>query len=85
VDFVGSALVVKDQYQPDYQRINGLGGNHTFRIPVTKDLTYEYLIAGAWSEGVVYNTPEAFYAYVRKTAREYNNPVQVRCGALEKK
>ena len=85
VDFVGSALVVKDQYQPEYQRINGLGGNHTFRIPVTKDLTYEYLIAGAWSEGVVYNTPEAFHAYVRKTAREYNNPVQVRCSELEVK
>lgn len=83
VEFVGSALVVRDHYRPTYQRIAGMGGNHSFRIPPTEDQTYEYLIAGAWSEGAVYNTPESFHAYVRKTAIEYNNPVQVRYGEVE--
>jgi hypothetical protein len=85
VEFVGSALVVKDLYKPVYQRISSLGSNHTFRIPVTPDRTFEYMIAGAWNEGVVYNTPELFKAYVRTTAIEYNNPVQVTFGALETK
>ncbi len=85
VDFVGTALVVKDQYQPTYRHIAARGGNHTFRVPVTRDMTFEYLIAGAWNEGAVHNTPEAFHSYVRKTAREYNNPVQIRYGVLEVK
>ncbi len=85
VDFVGTALVVKDEYKPVYQKIESFGGNHTFRIPVTEDRTYEYLIAGGWSEGAVYNTVESFKAYVMKTAREYNNPVTVTFGALETK
>jgi hypothetical protein len=85
VDFIGSALVVKDKYHPTYQRVKTYGPNHTFRIPVTKDLSFEYLIAGAWNEGVIYNKPELFKSYVRKTAIEYNNPVQVEFGALEAK
>ncbi|HEX9653068.1 MAG TPA: DUF4861 family protein [bacterium] len=85
VDFVGSALVVKDGYHPEYQYVEDFGGNHTFRIPVTDDLTFQYLIAGAWSEGSVYNRPDTFKSYVQKTAREYNNPVIVRFGNLEQK
>ena len=85
VDFVGSALVVRDKYKPAYQLVKSMGPNHTFRIPVTGDMTYEYLIAGAWNEGVVYNTPELFKAYIRKTSMEYNNPVQAAFGALEQK
>jgi len=85
VEFVGSALVVKDVYKPQYVRVRSLGDNHTFRIPVTTDRTFEYLIAGAWSEGVVYNTPESFKQYVQKTALEYNNPVAVEFGELEQK
>jgi hypothetical protein len=85
VDFIGSALVVKDKYHPIYQPVSSFGGNHTFRIPVTEDRTFEYLIAGAWSEGVVYHTAELFKAYIRQTAIEYNNPVQVRFGDLELK
>ncbi len=83
VEFVGSALVVKDAYAPEYKRIASFGGNHTFRIPVTKDHTYEYLIAGAWSEGAVYNTPASFIAYVRMTAAEYNAPPLVQFDALQ--
>lgn len=85
VDYVGTALVVKDGYKPVYQKIESFGGNHTFRIPVTGDHTFEYMIAGAWSEGAVYNTAESFKAYVMKTAREYNNPVTVTFGNLEQK
>ena len=85
VDFVGSALVVRDKYKPAYQLVKSMGPNHTFRIPVTGDMTYEYLIAGAWNEGVVYNTPELFKAYIRKTSMEYNNPVQAAFGVLEQK
>jgi hypothetical protein len=85
VSFVGSALVVKDIYKPQYVRVRSFGDNHTFKIPVTEDRSFEYMIAGAWSEGAVYNTPELFKQYVRKTALEYNNPVGVKFGELEQK
>jgi hypothetical protein len=85
VEFIGSALVVKDIYKPEYVRVRSNGGNHTFKIPVNSERTYEYMIAGAWSEGAVYNTPELFKEYVRKTALEYNNPVVLKFGELEQK
>jgi hypothetical protein len=85
VEFAGSALVVKDQYQPKYQRIKSFGDNHIFRIPVTTDHAFEYMIAGAWSEGVVYNTPELFKNYVKATALEYNNPVKISYSPVESK
>ena len=85
VEFVGSAIVVKDAYRPEYQLVPAKGPNHTFRIPVNESRSFEYLIAGAWSEGEVYHTPEAFRAYVLKTAQEYNHPVTVRFGELEEK
>ena len=85
VDFVGTALVVKDDYRPEYQYVPSFEGNHAFRIPVNDDLTYEYLIAGAWSEGLVLNTPAAFRQYVLKAAEEYNNPVHVTIGEDETK
>ena len=85
VDFVGNALVVKNMYKPEYQFVKSRSGNHTFRIPVTDDLSYEYLIFAAWSEGAVYNTPEKFKEYVIKTAREYENPVEVEFMGVERK
>ena len=85
VDFVGNALVVKNAYNPAYQYVPGLEGNHTFRIPVTGDRSFEYMIFAAWSEGAVYNTPETFREYVLKTAREYENPVQVGFEGVEMK
>ena len=85
VDFVGAALVVKDKYNPEYKFVKSHQGNHTFRIPVCKDLTYEYLIAGAWSEGSFLNTPDEFKKYVLKTAKEYNNPIKVKFGKVETK
>ena len=85
VDFVGNAIVVKDKYKPEYKSISSFSGNHTFRIPLTDDMSYEYMIFAAWSEGAVYNTPELFKNYVIKTAKEYNNPVMVRFEGVEKK
>lgn len=75
---VGSALVVGDEFRPEYQFVPGFGGNHTFRVTPRADGTFEYLIAGAWSEGEVLNTYEQFEAYVLKTARELASPVRVR-------
>ena len=77
LDFAGIAFVVRDSYRPEFREIRSFQGNYTFRIPRTNDLTYEYLIAAAWSEGPIAKTPEAFTEYVKATAREYNNPVVV--------
>ncbi len=74
LDFAGIAMVVKDDYEPEYRLVNAYQGNHTFRIPRTEDLTYEYLITAAWSEGPVATTGEAFKDYVETIALEYNNP-----------
>lgn len=81
VKFVGNALVVKDVYQPRYQFVPAQEGNHTFRIPATADLGFEYLIAGAWSEGEVYNTPDAFKEYVARVAQGFNHPAVVAVSA----
>ena len=77
LDFEGLALVVKDMYNPKYRNIASYGGNHTFRIPVNKHLSFEYLFAGAWSEGVENTTPEEFRNYVIQTAQEFNNPLEI--------
>jgi hypothetical protein len=78
VDLIASALVVKATYAPEYHFVPDWQGNHTFRVTPDAGGRYEYLIAGAWSEGAVLNTYAAFEAYVLKTAREYASPVRVR-------
>ena len=83
VAMIASALVVKDDYAPEYQFVPDLQGNHTFRFAPRADGVYEYLIAGAWSEGAVLNTYEQFEQYVLTTAREYGSPVGVRFVARE--
>ncbi len=85
VDFIGTALAVKDCYNPEYLYVDAFSGNHTFKVPANEDRTYEYMIAGAWNEGAVYNTPESFEAYVVKSAKEWNNPIKARFKALEEK
>ena len=85
VDFEGIALVVRDIYKPEYTNIKGFGVNHTFKIPVTHDYSYEYMIMGGWSDGAVLNTPEKFKEYVKKTAIEYNNPIEVYIREIERK
>ena len=37
VAFIGSAIVVKDEYRPEYQFVPGMGGNHTFRVVPAAD------------------------------------------------
>ncbi len=85
VSFVGTAMVVKEQFKPEYQFVDSYLGNHTFRIPVRKNISYEYLIAGAWSEGSFLSSPEEFKDYVIKTAKEYNNPIEIRDFKIETK
>lgn len=75
--YLGLALVVKDAYKPEFFHSKSMGENYTFRMPLTGDLTYEYLCAGAWSEGATLSTAKEFREYVIRTAEEYNNPVVV--------
>jgi len=75
VDFIGTALIVKDEYKPAYQFVSGHSGNHTFRLTSSEDNTFEYLLSSAWSEGAVYNNREDFSEYIRKTKLEYESPV----------
>jgi len=85
VAFEGIALAVKDEYNPEYRNIKRLGGNHIFRIPVTPDRSFEYMIFGAWSQGQVLTTPGEFKEYVITEALQYNNPVKVSVGPVEEK
>ncbi len=75
VPFVGQGLVVRDEYNPQYQYLSEHRGNHTFRITPDSHNSYEFMIIAGWSDGAVYNKSETFNEYVRKTALEYNNPV----------
>jgi len=84
VEFEGIALTVKDSYKPSYKNIKGFGGNHIMTIPLTEDLSFEYMIAGGWSEGKVNNTPEQFKNYILTEAEEYNNPPEIGNFSLEK-
>ena len=77
VSFIGSALVVKDQFMPEYQFVSGQGGNHTFRINQSINDSFEYLLSSAWSEGTVYNNKEDFTEYIKMVALEFNNPLIV--------
>ncbi len=85
VQFIGTALVVKDEFSPEYRFVKQQGGNHTFSVPVNDKREFEYMIAGAWEYGAVYNTPESFKEYMVKTAKEYNNPLRMTVGNVEKK
>ncbi len=85
VSMIASAMVVRDEFKPEYRFVSDLKGNHAFSVTPRSDQSYEYLIAGAWSEGAVLNTYPAFEQYVLQTAREYNSPVQVHVVAREAK
>ncbi len=85
LEFEGIALVVKDEYLPEYRNIDAYGGNHVFRVPANDERTYEYLFAGAWSEGLENTTETEFRDYVVKAAQEFNNPLAVREMKVEEK
>jgi hypothetical protein len=78
VDFIGTALVVKDAYKPEYQFVETHQGNHAFRIKAPRDNSFEYLLSSAWSEGAVYKNAKEFTDYIMQTSLEYNNPLEVR-------
>ena len=81
--FLGLGLVVKDFYKPRFLLSKSMGENYTFRMPLTGDLSYEFLCAGAWSEGAVLSNAAEFKEYVITAGREYNNPVIVESIAAE--
>jgi len=85
VDFIGTALIVKESYQPEYQFVLSHKGNHTFKISPGQRPEFEYLLASAWSEGAVYNNKEAFTEYIRKTTLEYNQPILIKFSGFHKK
>lgn len=78
VEFIGSALIVKDEYAPEYRFIEDHGGNHAFAITAPDGHSFEFMLASAWSEGAVYNNPVGFTDYIRETALQYNTPLQIR-------
>ncbi len=85
VDFIGSALVIKDTYKPEYQFVSEHMGNHTFKIMTSKENSFEYLLSSAWSEGAVYNNKEDFTDYIVKTSLEYNNPLKTNFIQIQEK
>ncbi len=85
VKFEAIALMVRDEYRPDYRETADFGGNHVFRIPVTEDREYEYLMAAGWSEGTVNRNETEFMDFIRTTSREYNNPIEVGAIVYEEK
>jgi hypothetical protein len=85
VPFIGKALVVKKAYQPAYQFTGNAGGNHTFKVHPDKENRFEYMIFAGWSEGAVYNTRQDFEAYVRKTAYEFNHPIEIEYIRIDQK
>ncbi|MEX2573175.1 MAG: DUF4861 family protein [Balneolaceae bacterium] len=85
LDYAAVALAVKEKYHPEYQFISSFEGNHTFRIPVNGDRSYEYLIAAGWSDAPEYTTAEEFQQYVLDTVHEYNNPPRIAGLVMEEK
>lgn len=78
VDFIGTALVVKEKHNPEYQFVSDQKGNHTFKINASKNNTFEFLLSSAWSEGAIYNNQTDFSDYIKKTTLEFNNPIQTK-------
>jgi len=83
--FLGLGMVVRESYKPRFFLSRSMGENYTFRMPLTGDLTYEYLCAGSWSEGAVLTSAGEFKEYVVQAAQEYNNPVIVESVEAEQK
>jgi hypothetical protein len=74
VPWQGIGIIVKDSYKPAYVAIKNYGGNHLFRIPVTHDMQYEYMVLGGWSFGQVNNNEQDFVKYAKTESLIYNHP-----------
>lgn len=87
VPFIGTGLVVKDVYKPEYffNDVEEGNRNHTFRVTPDANNRYEYMLLAGWSQGAVYNTAESFTDYAERSALEFNHPVVAHCGGVEEK
>ena len=85
VDYVGTALVLKDEYQPIYHFISGWKGNHVFQVTHDENTEFEYLIGAGWSEGSVLKTMNEFKEYILKISRGYFQSPQVNISSIEKR
>ncbi|NHK26434.1 DUF4861 domain-containing protein [Parvularcula flava] len=85
VDYVSTALVVPERFDPEFVTTEDFGGNHMFRITPGDDLTFDYLIAAGWSEGAVNTNQEEFRAYVGEVAESFNSPIEFVSGQMESK
>ncbi len=85
VPWQGLGLVVKEKFNPDYLNSDSYGGNHLLKMPVTPNLSYEYLVFAGWSFGKVNNNEADFVKYVDAEALKYNNPVAIQIGLIESK
>jgi hypothetical protein len=64
VPWQGITMLIKDKYHPKYFNITSNGGNHVFEVPITNDLSYQYMVFAGWSMGEVRNNEEEFVKYV---------------------
>jgi hypothetical protein len=85
VDYVGTALAVKPDYNPQHHYIIGWKGNHIYQVDFSEDMKYEYLIAAGWSEGSVLKTQEEFKEYVLSISEVYFCPPHIEIGTVESK
>ena len=85
VTFEGIAIAVKDEYRPEYRNIKRQGGNHIFRLPVTDDKSFEFMIMGGWSKGPVNRTADEFRTNVQSEVLGYKNPSVVKVYEYEAK
>ena len=85
VPWQGIAMVIRDKYKPEYKNIKNFGGNHVFKMPVTSDLSFEYMLLGAWSHGEVNKDEKTFVKYVEDEAVKYNNPPVIKVFGFETK
>ncbi len=85
VPWEGLGIVFKNKYKPEYAAVKSNGGNHLFRIPVTADHSYEYMVVDGWAFGSVNNNEEDFVKYVEDESVKYNNPPAVKVLGYEVK
>lgn len=77
VDFIGTSIVVKDEYKPEYQFIPSRKGNHSFKVAPDETMSFEFMLSSAWSEGPVLNNYVDFKEYILNIASQYNSPVEI--------
>lgn len=85
VEYVGTALVVKKIYNPEYHFSANWNGNHLFQVEPTENVEFEYLIAAGWSEGEVLKTKDEFLDYVLKISKSYFRPPLLYISKIELK